>query len=227
MKLIALMSLFLGFVSAAQVPSFSANDDYDEVNLNIRMLQNTTARVTVSGVVTVTMTVPTGSTPESLNADTAFTGALCSSLIAAGGLSADDECTITAVEAAERRARALQDSLDLSISYTLVISSAAAADAFSAAVASGSAAAFEAALTAALATALAAIDTNYAVSAITSAGASVVTTTAAPVDSAATTGTDATTAAAAASPADSSDASMIKANVALAAVAALVASVFA
>ena len=30
----------LGFVSAAELPQFSATDDYDELNLNIRLLQS-------------------------------------------------------------------------------------------------------------------------------------------------------------------------------------------
>jgi hypothetical protein len=32
-------SALLGFVSAAELPQFSATDDYDELNLNIRLLQ--------------------------------------------------------------------------------------------------------------------------------------------------------------------------------------------
>ena len=46
----------LGFVAAADVPVFSSNDDYDEINLNIRLLaahnatgaQNATFKVTGS-----------------------------------------------------------------------------------------------------------------------------------------------------------------------------------
>ncbi len=38
MKLLSVAAL--SFVAAADVPVFSSNDDYDEINLNIRLLQN-------------------------------------------------------------------------------------------------------------------------------------------------------------------------------------------
>jgi len=63
----------LAIVSAADVPVFSSNDDYDEINLNIRMLANhTTAtapvETSVSGSMGITMT--TSETAESLNSNT-------------------------------------------------------------------------------------------------------------------------------------------------------------
>lgn len=83
------MSVFLGFVSAAQVPSFSANDDYDEVNLNIRMLDahaNVTEVVTVTGTFAVTMAIPEDATSETLMADTSFKAGLCTALLEAGSI---------------------------------------------------------------------------------------------------------------------------------------------
>ncbi len=45
MKLLSFAAL--SYVAAADVPVFSSNDDYDEINLNIRLLQkNATANVT-------------------------------------------------------------------------------------------------------------------------------------------------------------------------------------
>lgn len=228
MRILAVLSLFFGFAAAAQVPSFSANDDYDEINLNIRMLSNHTTPdeivvevVTVSGSFSASLTVPAGTDVAALNADTAIKAAICAQVLAAGGLAPTSTCEVT-ISAASRRGRALQDTLDVVITYTLSLAPSAASS-FETLVASGSATTFESALTTGLTTALTAIDPAYAVASVTSAGATVSTSSG---TTTAATSTETTTAAPASSP-SSSNASMLKANVALAAVAALIASVFA
>lgn len=71
----------LAVVSAADVPVFSSNDDYDEINLNIRMLSNHSSAdvatpTQVTGSVTTTATFPAGTTVSDLNADTEVKAAM-------------------------------------------------------------------------------------------------------------------------------------------------------
>jgi len=213
---------------ASNVPVFSASDDYDEVNLNIRLLAKHNATddgkatpTKVIASVTAEFTVPEGATPESLNADTAFKSAVGSAIATALEVKSSD-VTVTKISAARLRGRALQTTLSLKIDFEVLVASASAASAMADSLASGSAAAFEAALTTALTTELAALGADYAVSAVASGGA----TTEPASKDAATDAPVAAAPAAAAPAASSSDATMLKTNMAVAAVAALAASIF-
>jgi hypothetical protein len=219
MKLLSFAAL--SYVAAADVPVFSSNDDYDEINLNIRLLQN-------NATVNVTTYVMTGDlTTKYTTAEN--TAGLCAAVKVSTQKTLvttlkSSSATIDTCDEVVRRGRALQaGESSIKQGYSAVFASEAGAAAAKATVESGSFAAdFAAALTTQMAT-----DGVTAASAptVTSASASAPVTqvngqtvTAAP--------TPAPTPVAAPSPAASSDASMLKANVALAAVAAVFASMF-
>jgi hypothetical protein len=219
MKLLSFAAL--SYVAAADVPVFSSNDDYDEINLNIRLLQN-------NATVNVTTYVMTGDlTTKYTTAEN--TAGLCAAVKVSTQKTLvttlkSSSATIDSCDEVVRRGRALQaGESSIKQGYSAVFASEAGATAAKATVESGSFAAdFAAALTTQMAT-----DGVTAASAptVTSASASAPVTqvngqtvTAAP--------TPAPTPVAAPSPAASSDASMLKANVALAAVAAVFASMF-
>jgi hypothetical protein len=219
MKLLSFAAL--SYVAAADVPVFSSNDDYDEINLNIRLLQN-------NATVNVTTYVMTGDlTTKYTTAEN--TAGLCAAVKVSTQKTLvttlkSSSATIDTCDEVVRRGRALQaGESSIKQGYSAVFASEAGATAAKATVESGSFAAdFAAALTTQMAT-----DGVTAASAptVTSASASAPVTqvngqtvTAAP--------TPAPTPVAAPSPAASSDASMLKANVALAAVAAVFASMF-
>jgi len=220
MKLLSFAAL--SYVAAADVPVFSSNDDYDEINLNIRLLQN-------NATVNVTTYVMTGDlTTKYTTAEN--TAGLCAAVKVSTQKTLvttlkSSSATIDTCDEVVRRGRALQaGESSIKQGYSAVFASEAGATAAKATVESGSFAAdFAAALTTQMAT-----DGVTAASAptVTSASASAPVTqvngetvTPAPVAAA-------PAAPAAPSPAPSSDASMLKANVALAAVAAVFASMF-
>jgi len=219
MKLLSIAAL--GFVAAADVPVFSSNDDYDEINLNIRLLQsaNGTAKANVTEYVVsgdVTTTYTTALTYPALCADVA--GPTCTALT---GATSAGGCVINSCgDASARRARALQTATDKTIkqTYSLTFASSSEATAASTAIASPTfGASFATALNNALPAGLTASAPVFSAptTVTTVGGTTAAPTTAAPAP-----------AAAAPSPSPSSDASMLKANVALAAVAALFASMF-
>jgi len=220
MKLLSFAAL--SYVAAADVPVFSSNDDYDEINLNIRLLQkNATANVTTY-VMNGEMTTKYTSANDAKTVCAAVKGSTQKTLVST--LSASS-ATVNTCGATTRRARALQaGEVSIKQDYSAVFASEAGATAAKATVESGSFAAdFAAALTTQMAT-----DGVTAASAptVTSASASAPVTqvngqTVTPAPAAPAPATPA-----APSPAPSSDASMLKANVALAAVAAVFASMF-
>ena len=93
MKAIASFALMMGMVSAAELPQFSATDDYDELNLNIRLLQsnatsNDTSNATAAAFITKFSATGTFTTPaktvKALAADTLFAetcGIACKELL--------------------------------------------------------------------------------------------------------------------------------------------------
>lgn len=232
-KSVAALVFGAASVLAADVPTFSANDDYDEINLNIRLLEAHKNKTTI-----VKLTVPiavscpasfSSCTADYFGSSTTFTDGCCANIKTAASLDDTTACAVTSVtESASRRGRQLQTTLNLDVAAELTFTgtgASAAAQAFETAAAADS---FTSAMTTAMTSVLTAIDSGLSatvsaptVSVETTGGSTTTTTTAAPDT---TTGTDATTAAPAA---DSSDASMMKANVALAAMAALIASIFA
>jgi len=205
------------------VPVFSSNDDYDEINLNIRLLQGNvteapingtgTAQYTVSGSVTSKYT--TDKTVDGLCGDVA--APTCTALEGQTGATAGS-CSISscaAPAAAASRARKLQAAeVSIEQAYAIVFATAAAANTASATIADPAfASSFATALNAELTTAGTGLTATVEAVGAPTVGVTIVTT-AAPA------------APAAPSPSPSSDASMVKANVALAAVAALFASMF-
>ena len=144
-------------VSAADVPVFSSNDDYDEINLNIRMLQNTTSTGTTAPVAT-SISGDCSLTQTGANTcDATYTAAHEASVnaVVAGtyGASVSDSSTTATcsrrLSAAGRRLQAYTDSTTpytQAYTYTVTFPSQAAADA---AVASYSAATMNTALGAA------------------------------------------------------------------------------
>jgi len=220
MKLLSFAAL--SYVAAADVPVFSSNDDYDEINLNIRLLQNNATVNVTTYVMTGKMTTKYTSAQNAAAVCTAVKASTQKTLVATLKSSS---ATVNTCDAAARRGRALQaGEVSIKQGYSAVFASEAGATAAKTTVESGSFAAdFAAALTTQMAT-----DGVTAASAptVTSASASAPVTqvngetvTAAPV-------APSPTPVAAPSPAPSSDASMLKANVALAAVAAVLASMF-
>jgi hypothetical protein len=222
MKLLSVAAL--SFVAAADVPVFSSNDDYDEINLNIRLLQSNVTgapvNVTAAPGEKLVYTV-SGSMSSTYTTDKTAT-ALCSDIEAptAAALKAStssDTATIDtcAAPAAASRARKLSTDVAIDQAYSLTFATATAAStATSTITGAGFAAAFATTLNAELAK-----------------GDSGLTATVSSFTAPTTAATTVTTAAPAATPAapapsPSSDASMVKANVALAAVAALFASLF-
>jgi hypothetical protein len=129
----------LAVVSAADVPLFSSNDDYDEINLNIRMLSNGTSAATpttVAASVVLSADFPTGTTVPILAASDAFKTGAATALKATPQLSTATTVTVTAVtDASARRARALAASLIIAIAYDAVFPTSAAADTAVAAIA--------------------------------------------------------------------------------------------
>lgn len=151
----------LAVVSAADVPVFSSNDDYDEINLNIRMLSgNTTASSdggdqVISHVVTVTMSVPDGEDIASLNSNTAFKGGCENGL--KSSIPDAKSVSVTGITdgSSSRRARQLAVTLTPAIAYDVTVS-AANADAVKSLVTSGgSSGTFATSLATSLAVALA------------------------------------------------------------------------
>jgi len=203
----------LGFVAAADVPVFSSNDDYDEINLNIRLL----ASHNVSGNANATFLV-TGSCDSTYNTADSAT-ALCTavkgpteSALMSATSSATSAITSCGAKAASRRLSA--SDVAITQAYELGFTSANAATTATALVnGAGFAATFQTALNSALASAgsslTASVDSFSGVDATAAAA-----TTEAPA---------VVPAPAAPSPA-SSDASMVKATTAIA--AAVFASLF-
>ena len=152
----------LAVVSAADVPVFSSNDDYDEINLNIRMLSgNTTATasddVTINHSVSFTGTFPAGTTYSTLDGSAEFKAGAASA-IKASVTPAPKSVTVTAVtDGSSRRARQLSVSLTPAVAYNMVVSAAnaAAAKTFVTSTSTG-AGSFAAALTAGVTSALSA-----------------------------------------------------------------------
>jgi len=221
MKLLSIAAL--SFVAAADVPVFSSNDDYDEINLNIRLLQKNGTEAAATNVTaapgeTMVYTV-SGSMSSTYTTDLTVT-ALCSSVeaptaAALKSATTSDTATIDTCAAPASRARKLSTDVAIDQAYSLTFATATAASTASSTISSPSfTSAFATILNAELATAGSGLTaTVSSFTAPTTAATTV--TTAAPA---------ATPAAPAPSP--SSDASMVKANVALAAVAALFASMF-
>jgi hypothetical protein len=220
MKLLSFAAL--SYVAAADVPVFSSNDDYDEINLNIRLLQNNATANVTTYVMSGEMSTKYTSANDASAVCDAVKVSTQKTLVST--LKSSSATVDSCADATARRARALQaGEVSIKQGYTAVFASEAGATAAKATVESGSFAAdFAAALTTQMAS-----DGVTAASAptVTSASASAPVTqvngqtvTAAPAPVAATP--------AAPSPAPSSDASMLKANVALAAVAAVFASMF-
>jgi hypothetical protein len=206
----------LSFVAAADVPVFSSNDDYDEINLNIRLLSvnNGTANASthfVSG--DMSSTYSTADTAKNLCSS--VNGPTCTAL---GSSLSSGSCEISTCGAASRRARALQAS-DVAITqaYKLGFASEAAASTASSTIAgAGFAASFQSELNSALSAAGLSLTAT-----VSSFSAPVVAdTTGTPVAPAPAPGA----AAPSPSPSPSSDASMIKATTAIA--AAVFASLF-
>jgi len=220
MKLLSIAAL--SFVAAADVPVFSSNDDYDEINLNIRLLQkgNDTvvpaSNMTTAPGETVVYTV-SGSMSSTYTTDLTVT-ALCSSVeaptaAALKSTTSADTATIDTCAAPASRARKLSTDVSIDQAYSLTFATSAAATSATSTISGPS---FASSFAAILNTQLSGTGLTATVSSFTAPTTSTATvTTAAPA---------ATPAAPAPSP--SSDASMVKANVALAAVAALFASMF-
>merc|ERR1719181_2118849 len=124
MKLLSFAAVAAATVSAAEVPVFSSNDDYDEINLNIRLLQtnvteapaNVTMTYTVTGELTSSYT--TDKTVAGLCAD--VEGATASAMTATTGA---DSCTVTSCAAPASRARALKTDVSITQAYSLAFSS--------------------------------------------------------------------------------------------------------
>jgi hypothetical protein len=216
MKLLSFAALT--FVAAADVPVFSSNDDYDEINLNIRLLQanvtsamaNATNTFTVSGSVTSTYSTTMTATAlcDSVSAPTC---AALTSSTAAGA------CAITACAPPASRARKLQTDVAIEQAYALTFTSQAAASTASETIASPAfATTFAAVLNQELAggaTGLTATVNSVSAPVVVSSGT-------------ATTALPAAPAPAAAAPSPSSDANTVKANVVLAVASAVFVSVF-
>jgi len=120
----------LTVVSAADVPLFSSNDDYDEINLNIRMLSNhsapagTPTNVTVSTAMTGTF--PAGTTVAKLGPGgamyTDFNAGFSSYMLTiSSGASA---CVVTAVGAGRRQLSESEAKRRLTVTLPIVVTSA-------------------------------------------------------------------------------------------------------
>ena len=202
----------LGFVAAADVPVFSSNDDYDEINLNIRLLaahnaSNVNATFEVTGSVDSTYNTPDSASVLCTAVKAPTESALSSSTNAA--TSAITNCDATS----SRRALSASD-VAITQAYKLGFTSAdAAATATSTINGAGFAAAFQTALNTALTNAGSSLTAS--VSSVSGVDATA---------AAATTEAPAATPAAPAPASSSSDASMVKATTAIA--AAVFASLF-
>jgi len=210
----------LGFVAAADVPVFSSNDDYDEINLNIRLL----AAHNATGAQNATFKV-TGSMSSKYTTLQVFTS-LCMSvrapteaaLMSSTGSSTSEitNCGVPGLTpgiAASRRALAASE-VAITQVYALGFTSAAAASTATELVnGAGFATTFQTALN----TALTSAGVSLTASVDTFTGVAV-------VAAAATTEAPVAVAAPAAPAATTSDASMVKATTAIA--AAVFASLF-
>jgi hypothetical protein len=142
----------LAVVSAADVPLFSSNDDYDEINLNIRMLSNGTSaaavETTIAAAVKVEAAFPqitiggqTVNPTAALLNDLASFKAGCKAALETTTALTGSTVTVTGVTDAARRARAralTTTQLSLNIAYNAVFATAALADTAVAAIAEGS-----------------------------------------------------------------------------------------
>lgn len=143
-------------VSAADVPVFSSNDDYDEINLNIRMLQNTTSSGTTAPVATSISGGCTLTQTGANTCDAAYTAtheAAVNAVVASQYSASVSDSTTTAtcgrrLSAAGRRLTWTDSTTPYAqaYSYTVTFASAAAAQA---AVAGYSATSMDSALAAA------------------------------------------------------------------------------
>jgi len=235
-KLLAAAFLGASSVLASNVPVFSANDDYDEVNLNIRLLaaHNVTdpkKAYKVQGSFKASFTFPEGTTAATLNEDTAFKSGLETAI--SGAIDGVD-ASMTKVDKIEdaSAARQLEEArrlatvtLVLKVLYTITFATADAATAAAALIDTSASSSFMSALTTGLAVAATAAGATFDATSLTAEAPTVVT----PAPEAGSSAATEAPAAAAPAPAaaSSSDATMLKANMAVAAVAALVASIFA
>jgi len=236
-KLVAAAFLGASSVLASNVPVFSANDDYDEVNLNIRLLAAHNATDSkkaykVQGSFKASFTFPEGTTAATLNEDTAFKSGLETAISGAiDGVDAsmtkvDKIEDASAAAAATRRLAAHATvTLALKVLYTITFATAEAATAAAALIDTSANSSFMSALTTGLTAAATAAGATFDTASLTAEAPTVVT----PAPAAGSTAATEAPAAAAPAPAaaSSSDATMLKANMAVAAVAALVASIFA
>lgn len=145
LRLIAGLFLGASAVLASNVPVFSSNDDYDEINLNIRLLEahaksndtSTMPKVVVTVTIPMTVTCATGTscTAKTFQDSTSFTTGVCDSVKTAGGAAASTPCDVTVTESASR-ARQLTTTLSLSVSVALTVTAAtlAAVESLAAAV---------------------------------------------------------------------------------------------
>ena len=165
----------LAVVSAADVPVFSSNDDYDEINLNIRMLSgNTTTKATtgdqvISHSFSFTGSFADGETYDSLNSNQAFKNGCENGL--KGAISDAKSVEVTGVSdgTSSRRARQLAVTLTPAIAYDVTVS-AANVDAVKALVTSGgSSGTFATSLATSLTVALATAGYSVTISSITPA----------------------------------------------------------
>lgn len=202
----------LGFVAAADVPVFSSNDDYDEINLNIRLLaSHNTSSVNATYKVTGSMD-STYSTADTATVLCSTVKAPTEAALMSSTSSSTSEITTCGAKAS-RRALTASD-VAITQAYELGFTSATAASQATETInGAGFATTFQAALNQAL----------------TSAGSSLTATVSSVsgVDSTAAAATTEAPAAAPAAPApasSSSDASMVKATTAIA--AAVFASLF-
>jgi len=223
MKLLSVAAL--SYVAAADVPVFSSNDDYDEINLNIRLLasndgtQNVTANYKVNGDMASTWTSSGGSGITSYTDLCNTINTHTETVLKSETSSATSEVT-SCGQAATRRLSTERklSAVDVTQAYSLGFATAAAADAAVTLISSDAfATSFASALNAALAAAGSTLSATVTFSAPTQVE----------LDASQATVPPATTAApavAAPSPSPSSDASMIKATTAI--FAAVVASLF-
>lgn len=136
MKLFALSAAFVAGANAVELPSFTNNDDYDEMNLNIRLLSKSNASLatvvnkTSADVATVEVTtklsMTTASTAKEIG-DAACTEASCSTdaakkcmnVAATSSLSmACDNGELVSFVDSARRARALSAAVEKSFDWT-------------------------------------------------------------------------------------------------------------
>jgi len=255
MKFLALGATLLGMVSANELPQFSATDDYDELNLNIRLLQgknDTNSSMmnktmdsdkavpvyTVEVVVAFTFNTPYD-TLDALMGDATAYAAVQDTMITGMATSAGVDktlVTIKSITTASRRelskGRKLA-ALNLVATFAITTTEESVANSVKAAVESETfGAAFEAATIAAIAadTTLSA-DPAYSVEAGSASATATVTKTEPAGSTAAASEESGSTQAAAASspspaPAPASNAMSMKANVVMVSVAALASFVF-